>query len=230
MAKALTLAVFINMWNFIRNFLKFWTHCVQSLGVLCHGRIIEFCFRKHHQRHEHGMQKRHRSKLGQFGLYRKWIGAENYHAYSKISYGAGKRVCVCSKTTAYSNWKRRLLHWSCFLQLHFEVLCIDWFKNVKNYTSGCGADGYVYLHLNIKPAFHQKNSFGKRLKFRRDFIIYRKKKTKKIKIFKIWVEKGVSHKNMACVFSCLERKWYRMAQISQYELVLHKDDNWKIVG
>ena len=42
-----------------------------------------------------------------------------------------------------------------------------------------------YLHLNIKPAFHQKNSFGKRLKFRRDFIIYRKKKTKKIKIFKI---------------------------------------------
>ena len=42
-----------------------------------------------------------------------------------------------------------------------------------------------YLHLNIKPAFHQKNSFGKRLKFRSDFIIYRKKKTKKIKIFKI---------------------------------------------
>lgn len=42
-----------------------------------------------------------------------------------------------------------------------------------------------YLHLNIKLAFHQKNSFGKRLKFRRDFIIYRKKKTKKIKIFKI---------------------------------------------
>ena len=39
MAKALTLVVFINMWNFIRNFLKFWTHCVQSLGVPCHGRI-----------------------------------------------------------------------------------------------------------------------------------------------------------------------------------------------
>ena len=37
-----------------------------------------------------------------------------------------------------------------------------------------------YLHLNIKLAFHQKNSFGKRLKFRRDFIIYRKK-IKKIK-------------------------------------------------
>ena len=28
-----------------------------------------------------------------------------------------------------------------------------------------------YLHLNIKPVFHQKNSFEKRLKFRRDFII-----------------------------------------------------------
>ena len=28
----------------------------------------KFCFRKHHQRHEHGMQKRHRSKHGQFGL------------------------------------------------------------------------------------------------------------------------------------------------------------------
>ena len=39
MAKALTLVVFINMWNFIRNFLKFWTRCVQSLGVPCHGRI-----------------------------------------------------------------------------------------------------------------------------------------------------------------------------------------------
>ena len=37
----------------------------------------------------------------------------------------------------------------------------------------------------ILVAFHQKNSFEKRLKFRRDFIIYRKKKTKKIKIFKI---------------------------------------------
>ena len=142
----------------------------------------------------------------------------------------GKGYAFVARQQHIRNWKRRLLHWSCFLQLHFEVLCIDWFKNVKNYTSGCGADGYVYLHLNIKPAFHQKNSFGKRLKFRRDFIIYRKKKTKKIKIFKIWVEKGVSHKNMACVFSCLERKWYRMAQISQYELVLHKDDNWKIVG
>ena len=36
----------------------------------------------------------------------------------------------------------------------------------------------------ILVAFHQKKSFEKRLKFRRDFIIYRKK-TKKIKIFKI---------------------------------------------
>ena len=42
-----------------------------------------------------------------------------------------------------------------------------------------------YLHLNIKLAFHQKNSFEKRLKFRRDFIIYRKKKIEKIKIYKI---------------------------------------------
>lgn len=37
-------------------------------GRPCHGRIIEFCFRKHHQRHEYGMQKRHRSKHGPFGL------------------------------------------------------------------------------------------------------------------------------------------------------------------
>ena len=61
-----------------------------------------------------------------------------------------------------------------------------------------------YLHLNIKPAFHQKNSFEKRLKFRRDFIIYRKKKTKKIKIYKIRVEEGVSHRDVACVFFCLK--------------------------
>ena len=58
-----------------------------------------------------------------------------------------------------------------------------------------------YLHLNIKLAFHQKNSFGKRLKFRRDFIIYRKKKTKKIKIYKIRVEEGVSHRNVLASFS-----------------------------
>ena len=51
-----------------------------------------------------------------------------------------------------------------------------------------------YLHLNIKPAFHQKNSFEKKLKFKRDFIIYRKKR---IKIFKIQVEEDVSHRNMA---------------------------------
>ena len=54
--------------KFHQEFPQIWTHCVQSLGVPCHGRIIEFCFRKHHQRHEHGMQKRHRSKHGQFGL------------------------------------------------------------------------------------------------------------------------------------------------------------------
>ena len=85
-----------------------------------------------------------------------------------------------------------------------------------------------YLHLNIKPVCHQKNSFEKRLKFRRDFIIYRKK-SKNIKIYKIRVEEGVSHRNVSCVFFCLERKWGKMTQISQYELVLHKDDNWKIV-
>lgn len=54
--------------KFHHEFLKFWTHCVQSLGVPCHGHIIEFCFRKHQQRHGHGMQKKHRSKHGQFGL------------------------------------------------------------------------------------------------------------------------------------------------------------------
>ena len=81
------------------------------------------------------------------------------------------------------------------------------------YCTGTNND----LHLNIKPAFHKKNSFEKRLKFRRDFIIYRKKKTKKIKIFKIWVEKGVSHRNVACVFFCLERKWDRMAQVFRVE-------------
>ena len=52
--------------NFIRNFLKFWTHCVQSLVVPCHGRIIEFCFKKHYQRHEHGMQKKHRNLIWLF--------------------------------------------------------------------------------------------------------------------------------------------------------------------
>lgn len=32
---------------------------------------------------------------------------------------------------------------------------------------------------------NQRNSFGRKLKFRRDFIIYRRKKTEKIKIFKV---------------------------------------------
>lgn len=31
------------------------------------------------------------------------------------------------------------------------------------------------------------------------------------------MQKGVSHKNMACVFFCLERKWDRMAQIFRVE-------------
>ena len=69
-----------------------------------------------------------------------------------------------------------------------------------------------YLHLNIKPVFHQKNSFEKRLKFRRDFIIYRKK-SKNIKIYKIRVEEGVSHRNVSCVFFCLERKLFTVVCI-----------------
>ena len=73
-----------------------------------------------------------------------------------------------------------------------------------------------YLHLNIKPAFHQKNSFEKRLKFRRDFIIYRKK-TKNIKIYKIRVEEGVSHRNVSCVFFCLERKLFTVVCIIRLE-------------
>ena len=44
----------------------------------------------------------------------------------------------------------------------------------------------------------------KRLKFRRNFIIYRKK-TKKIKIFRIRVKTGVSRKNMTCVFFFLQK-------------------------
>ena len=74
-----------------------------------------------------------------------------------------------------------------------------------------------YLHLNIKPVCHQKNSFEKRLKFRRDFIIYRKKKTKKIKIYKIRVEEGVSHRNVSCVFFCLERKLFTVVCIIRLE-------------
>ena len=31
------------------------------------------------------------------------------------------------------------------------------------------------------------------------------------------MQKGVSHKNMACVFFCLERKWGRMAQVFRVE-------------
>ena len=73
-----------------------------------------------------------------------------------------------------------------------------------------------YLHLNIKLAFHQKNSFEKRLKFRRDFIIYRKK-TKNIKIYKIRVEEGVSHRNVSCVFFCLERKLFTVVCIIRLE-------------
>ena len=73
-----------------------------------------------------------------------------------------------------------------------------------------------YLHLNIKPVCHQKNSFEKRLKFRRDFIIYRKK-TKNIKIYKIRVEEGVSHRNVACVFFCLERKLFTVVCIIRLE-------------
>ena len=73
-----------------------------------------------------------------------------------------------------------------------------------------------YLHLNIKPVCHQKNSFEKRLKFRRDFIIYRKK-TKKIKIYKIRVEEGVSHRNVSCVFFCLERKLFTVVCIIRLE-------------
>ena len=46
---------------------NFWTRCVQSLDVHCHGHIIEFYFKKHRQRHGHGMQKKHRSKPGWFG-------------------------------------------------------------------------------------------------------------------------------------------------------------------
>ena len=30
-------------------------------------------------------------------------------------------------------------------------------------------------------------------------------------------EKGVSHRNVACVFFCLERTWYRMAQVFRVE-------------
>ena len=73
-----------------------------------------------------------------------------------------------------------------------------------------------YLHLNIKPVCHQKNSFEKRLKFRRDFIIYRKK-TKNIKIYKIRVEEGVSHRNVSCVFFCLERKLFTVVCIIRLE-------------
>ena len=55
-----------------------------------------------------------------------------------------------------------------------------------------------------------------------------------VELYLRWLEKnereeGVSHRKVACVFFCLERKWGKMTQISQYELVLHKDDNWKIV-
>ena len=73
-----------------------------------------------------------------------------------------------------------------------------------------------YLHLNIKPVCHQKNSFEKRLKFRRDFIIYRKK-SKNIKIYKIRVEEGVSHRNVSCVFFCLERKLFTVVCIIRLE-------------
>ncbi len=73
-----------------------------------------------------------------------------------------------------------------------------------------------YLHLNIKPVCYQKNSFEKRLKFRRDFIIYRKK-TKNIKIYKIRVEEGVSHRNVSCVFFCLERKLFTVVCIIRLE-------------
>lgn len=31
------------------------------------------------------------------------------------------------------------------------------------------------------------------------------------------MQKGVSHKNMACVFFCLERKWGRIAQVFRVE-------------
>ena len=62
-----------------------------------------------------------------------------------------------------------------------------------------------------------------------------------VELYLRWLEKnereeGVSHRNVACVFFCLERKWGKMTQISQYELVLYKTSelyqeiqkgNWK---
>lgn len=87
------------------------------------------------------------------------------------------KYCVCSRR--YNSGSKKLVvgKTNCYMQ---NILYCMGMNN--------------YLHLNIKPAFHQKNSFEKKLKFKRDFIIYRKKR---IKIFKIQVEEDVSHRNMA---------------------------------
>ena len=67
------------------------------------------------------------------------------------------------------------------------ILCSDTDEDIAKYSI---LHGHEQLFAsNNKPTFHQKNNFEKRLKFRRDFIIYKMKKTKKIKIIKIWVEK-----------------------------------------
>ena len=46
-----------------------------------------------------------------------------------------------------------------------------------------------------------------------------------------YAEKGVSHRNVACVFFCLERKWGRMAQVFRVErnkkFILIKKENYR---
>ena len=54
-----------------------------------------------------------------------------------------KRLCFCGKTTTYSYWKGRLLHWFSFLQLYIKMFCVNWFKNKKNNASRCRTNGYV---------------------------------------------------------------------------------------
>ncbi len=52
-------------------------------------------------------------------LYRKRIGAENYHAYSKISHGVGERICVCKRDNSIFELKKKIITLILFFTITF---------------------------------------------------------------------------------------------------------------
>ena len=63
------------------------------------------------------------------------------------------------------------------------ILCSDTDEDIAKYSI---LHGHEQLFASkYKTCLPSEEQLEKRLKFRRDFIIYRKKKTKKIKIYKI---------------------------------------------